>query len=115
MYESRHQALAHPQVFRRRVARHALVTLAVLAFSLGLGIAGYMAFEGLSCIDAFVDAAMLLGGMGPVHTPVTFAGKLFAGAYALFAGLVFIACATLAVSPFAHRLLHRFHWNENER
>jgi len=115
MYESRHQPPAHPKVFRRRVALHVLVAIGVLAASLGLGMVGYAQFEGLAWIDAYVDAAMLLGGMGPVHTPVTFAGKLFAGGYALFAGLVFIACASLAITPFAHRLLHRFHWDEGDR
>ena len=115
MYESRHQALAHPKVFYRRVASHALLALAMVAFSLGLGMACYAGFEGLAWIDAFLDAAMLLGGMGPVHEPVTFAGKLFAGLYALYAGLVFLASATLVVSPFVHRVLHRFHWIERDR
>lgn len=114
MYESRHQAPAHPRVFYRRVAMHALVALAVLAFSLLLGMAGYAWLEGLAWIDAFVDAAMLLGGMGPVHTPTTFGGKLFAGLFALYAGLVFLATATLVVTPFGHRVLHRFHWNERD-
>lgn len=112
MYESRHEALAHPRVFYRRVALHALVALAVLAFSLGLGMAGYMGFEDLAWTDAFLDAAMLLGGMGPVHTPVTQAGKLFAGAYALYAGLVFLVTAALVITPIGHRVLHRFHWND---
>jgi hypothetical protein len=115
MYESRHQALAHPKVFYRRVALHALVALAVLAVSLGIGMAGYMGFEDLAWRDAFLDAAMLLGGMGPVHTPVTAAGKLFAGLYALYSGLVFIATAALVVTPIGHRVLHRFHWNERDK
>jgi hypothetical protein len=58
---------------------------------------------------------MLMGGMGPVHLPQTEAGKLFAGLYALYAGLVFIVVAALLVSPVLHRLLHRFHWNESSR
>ena len=109
MYESRHEALAHPRVFYRRVALHALVALAVLAFSLGVGMAGYMGFEDLAWTDAFLDAAMLLGGMGPVHLPKTDAGKLFAGCFALYAGLVFIAIAALVLGPVVHRVLHRFH------
>jgi hypothetical protein len=115
MYESRHEALAHPAVFYRRVVLHALVALAVLAMSLGMGMAGYMGFEDLAWRDAFLDAAMLLGGMGPVHTPTTNAGKLFAGFYALYSGLVFIATAALVVTPIGHRVLHRFHWNEKDR
>ncbi|MGH8029221.1 MAG: hypothetical protein ACREO3_04710 [Arenimonas sp.] len=114
MYEKRHQALAHPRVFYRRVAMHALVALAVLAGSLAMGMTGYASLEDLPWMDAFLDSAMLLGGMGPVHTPVTEAGKLFAGLYALYSGLVFIAVAALVVTPIGHRVLHRFHWNEKD-
>ena len=114
MYESRHQRPAHPRVFLRRVALHALVALGVVAFSLGIGRAGYMGLEDLAWRDAFLDSAMLLGGMGPVHTPVTPAGKLFAGAYALYAGLVFLVTAALVITPIGHRVLHRFHWNERD-
>jgi hypothetical protein len=102
-------------VFFWRVVKHLLVALAVLALSLGIGMAGYMGFEDLAWRDAFLDAAMLLGGMGPVHTPTTAAGKLFAGFYALYSGLVFIATAALVVTPIGHRVLHRFHWNERDR
>lgn len=115
MYEHRHQAPAHPRVFYARVARHAAVGMGAIVFSLGLGMVGYATFEGLRWIDAFLDAAMLLGGMGPVHTPVTFGGKLFAGLYALYAGLVFIASATLMITPFVHRMLHRFHWARDQQ
>jgi hypothetical protein len=73
---------------------------------------GYVAFEGLSWIDAFLNAAMLLGGMGPVNPPQSFGGKLFAGLFALYAGLVFIVTAALLFTPLLHRLMHHFHWNE---
>ena len=114
MYETRHQAPAHPKVFRRRVAMHALVALAAITFSLLLGMAGYAGLEHLAWIDAFLDSAMLLGGMGPVHPPQSFGGKLFAGVYALYAGLVFLGSATLVITPFLHRVLHRFHWNDKD-
>jgi hypothetical protein len=114
MYETRHHAPAHPRVFARRVAMHALVAGGALAFSLLLGMAGYAWLEGLAWIDAFLDAAMLLGGMGPVHAPTTFGGKLFAGLYALYAGLMFLASATLVITPFVHRMLHRFHWKQKD-
>jgi hypothetical protein len=83
--------------------------------SLAAGMLGYHFIEQLAWTDAFLDAAMLLGGMGPVHTPTTNAGKLFAGFYALYSGLVFIATAALVVTPIGHRVLHRFHWNEKDR
>jgi hypothetical protein len=71
---------------------------------------GYVYFEGLSWTDAFLNAAMLLGGMGPVNNPVTEGGKLFAGTYALFAGVVFLIVAGIMAGPVVHRVLHRFHW-----
>jgi hypothetical protein len=114
MYESRHQAPAHPRVFYRRVALHALFALAVLVASLALGMCGYVWLEGLTWMEAFLDAAMLLGGMGPVHTPVTDAGRLFAGLYALYAGLVLLVLAAVVVTPIGHRVLHRFHWNQKD-
>lgn len=114
MYESRHQKLAHPHVFYRRMAMHALVAVAVLAASLGIGMVGYVCLEGLTWMEAFLDAAMLLGGMGPVHKPVTDAGRLFAGLYALYAGLVILVMAAVVITPLGHRVLHRFHWNEKD-
>ncbi len=76
--------------------------------------AGYVAFERLSWIDAFLNASMLLGGMGPVNAPQTVAGKLFAGLYALYAGLVFIVTAAVLFAPILHRVLHRFHWDQKQ-
>jgi hypothetical protein len=73
---------------------------------------GYHMLEQLPWIDAFLNAAMLLGGMGPVNAPVSAAGKLFAGCYALYAGLVFIITAGLMFTPVLHRLMHRFHWDD---
>ena len=113
MYEAKHQAPLARARFVRRLGLHLALALAVLAVSLAIGMAGYAEFERLSWIDAFVNAAMLLGGMGPVNLPVTPAGKLFAGCYALYAGLVFIVTAALLFTPLLHRLLHHFHWDES--
>ena len=112
MYEpNTRRPLARP-VFVRRLVLHALIALALIAFSIAVGMAGYHGFEHLSWLDAFLNAAMLLGGMGPVNPPVTDAGKLFAGIFALYAGLVFIVTAALFFTPLLHRLMHRFHWDE---
>ena len=97
----------------RRLGLHLALAMAVLAVSLGIGMGGYVAFEHLPWRDAFLSAAMLLGGMGPVDLPKSEAGKLFAGCYALYAGLVFIATAALVLTPLLHRVLHRFHWDES--
>lgn len=109
MYESRtDEPLARGQ-FAARLGLHLAVALLLLAFSLAGGMWGYMHWENLPAVDAFLNAAMLLGGMGPVNPPLTSGGKLFAGVYALYAGLVFIVTAALVLTPVIHRVLHRFH------
>ncbi|MCE1159839.1 MAG: hypothetical protein LWW74_01350 [Burkholderiales bacterium] len=114
MYEHKKQAVISRQQFRQRIQKHLFAVLLLLLLSLAVGMLGYHRFEQLSWMDAFLNSAMLLGGMGPVNTPVTSAGKLFAGLYALYAGLVFIVTAALIFSPIAHRILHTFHWDEND-
>ena len=109
MYEHRTQPLLPPRAFYGRLARSGAVAAGLVAASLALGMIGYHAFERLAWIDAFVNAAMLLGGMGPVDAPHTTAGKLFAGLYALYCGLVVIVSASILLAPIAHRALHRFH------
>jgi len=115
VYEARHQPPLSRARFVRRLLGHSAVVVGLIVASLALGMSGYAVFEHLAWIDAFLNAAMLLGGMGPVHLPQTAAGKLFAGFYALYAGLAFIVTAALLVSPVLHRLLHRFHWNQSSR
>ena len=115
MYEARHRPLLSRAQFMRRVAAHLLVGLGVIGGSLLFGMAGYAYFERLPWMDAFLNAAMLLGGMGPVNIPQTEAGKLFAGLYALYAGLVLIVVAALLITPVIHRVLHRFHLEQSSR
>ena len=113
MYERRHEPPLPRGAFLRRIAAHAAVGALVLAVSLGIGMAGYVGYEHLGPRLAFLNAAMLLGGMGPVTAPVTPAGQLFAGAFALYAGLVFLILTALLLTPLFHRLLHRFHWPDD--
>jgi hypothetical protein len=101
--------------FAWRLVRSTAVALVLIWLSLLAGMLGYHGFEGLSWLDAFVNAAMLLGGMGPVFNPVTEAGKLFAGCYALYCGLAVILVAGLILTPVAHRVLHKFHVEDRER
>lgn len=112
MYEKKQQPPIRRSEFLIRLSRHALGAALLLVISLAAGIWGYARFENLSFLDAFLNSAMLLGGMGPVNPPVTGAGKLFAGIYALYAGLVFVVTATMIVTPIAHRVLHKFHWDD---
>ena len=112
IYERKHQPPVSRAQFTRRLAWHGGGAVALLLVSLGGGMLGYMRLEGLSPLDAFLNAAMLLGGMGPVDLPKTAGGKFFAGCYALYAGLLFIAITALVLSPVLHRVLHHFHWDD---
>lgn len=114
MYESRRHPPLPRRLFVRRMLRHLAATVCLLAFSIGIGMLGYAYFEGLKWRDGFLNSAMLLGGMGPVDAPRTDGGKLFAGCYALYAGLVFVVTAGLMAAPFVHRLLHKFHWEQGQ-
>ena len=112
MYETKKQRPMARAKFVRRLLGHLLVALGLLVVSLLFGMWGYVFFENLGWRDAFLNAAMLLGGMGPVNPPQTESGKLFAGVYALYAGLVFIITAALLFTPILHRVLHKFHWDD---
>lgn len=114
-YEHRDEPLLPWRIFwLRRVGKTFVTGAVVIAISLIAGILGYRLTEGMDWLDAFLNASMILGGMGPVDTLHTVAGKLFAGFYALYSGLVLVATAGLLFTPFLHRLLHRFHL-ENRR
>lgn len=113
-YEHKRHPLLPRRHFIRRLLLHILAATLLVLISLGIGMEGYSYFEGLAWRDAFLNAAMLLGGMGPVETPRTDGGKLFAGCYALYAGLVFLVAVGIALAPVVHRVLHRFHLDESE-
>ena len=113
-YEHKSVPMLTPGQFLRRLLLHFLAAVAMAAASLGIGMWGYAYFESLGWLDAFLNAAMLLGGMGPIWDPQTEGGKLFAGCYALFAGLVFLIVAGIIWAPVVHRILHRFHLDESD-
>ena len=113
MYEAKARAPISHGHFVRRVALHGVIAVALLLLSLAIGMAGYMYFEHLAWRDAFLNAAMLMGGMGPVDAPKTDGGKVFAGLYALYAGLVFLVTVGLVFTPVVHRLMHKFHWQQD--
>jgi len=108
-YERRGERPLTREAFARRLLLHFAAGAAVVLVSLAIGMAGYAYFEGLSGLDAFLNASMLLGGMGPLESPATPMGKLFAGIYALYSGLVFLIVAGLLSMPVFHLVLHRFH------
>ncbi len=112
MYESRKHPLLSRAEFAVRVARHLGLALLLLGSSLGIGVMGYHALADLNWVDSLLNASMILGGMGPVNTLNSSAAKIFASCYALFSGVVFIGGASLVIVPFVHRILHRFHLDD---
>jgi len=115
MFEHRTKPLLPRKLFYRRLVRHAALGIAVVVVSLGIGMIGYHAFEKLPWIDAFVNAAMILSGMGPVATLQTDGGKMFAGGYALFSGIALIAVLGIIFAPVVHRFLHKFHLEDESQ
>jgi hypothetical protein len=108
-FESKHQPLLSRRAFGRRLARNFGAASLLIGVSLLAGMAGYHWLEGMAWIDAFANAAMILSGMGPLAPLQTWGGKLFAGFYALYSGLVLIVAAGIVFAPVVHRLLHSFH------
>ncbi|HSB78185.1 MAG TPA: hypothetical protein VLM91_05330 [Candidatus Methylomirabilis sp.] len=109
MFEHSTQPVISTWRFVARLARSSGIALSLIGVSLLIGMVGYHALEGFGWIDAFLNASMLLGGMGPVNAPASYGGKLFAGLYALYCGLIVIVVAGVLLAPVAHRLLHKFH------
>jgi hypothetical protein len=114
MFETHNQPLISRKAFMVRQANHILIVLAIIGGSLILGMLGYHLFEKLSWIDAFLNASMILGGMGPVDALHSNAGKIFAGIYALYSGIVFLVVAGVLFAPGFHRMLHHFHIDESD-
>ena len=109
MFEHRTKPLLPRKVFVLRVLRSLALALGIIGVSLGLGVFGYHFCAGLSWLDALLNAAMILTGMGPVNELHTVVGKLFASFYALFSGVVFITSVAVLLAPVIHRFLHKFH------
>lgn len=105
----RHFHLLPIRLFLLRFSKNVIIGLAVIFFSLAFGMMGYHFFENLSWTDSFLNASMILSGMGPVNEMNTEAGKLFAGLYALFSGVIFLVVTAFIFSPVIHRLFHVFH------
>lgn len=99
--------------YHRRLIGAASLALMLIVLSLMAGMVGYHELENMSWIDAFLSAAMILSGMGPVGEPLSMAGKLFAGTFALYSGFVALVCVGVLGAPVLHRFLHRFHFDED--
>src|SRR5262245_32327664 len=114
MYERRHYTLISRARFLRRMVSHSGAALILLGGSLACGMWGYWYFEKLLWLDASLNASMLLGGEGPILAPKTTGGKLFAGVYALYSGMIVLAAASIILAPLMHRFLHRFHLEDDQ-
>lgn len=108
-FERRAAPLATRAVFLGRLARSSLIALVLICGALAIGMIGYRVTEGMDWLDAFLNASMLLGGMGPVDALHTDPGKLFAGLYALFCGLLIVIASGIVLAPIFHRVLHALH------
>ncbi len=96
------------KLFFKRVARNASIGLIIIAISLIIGMCGYRYFEQMSWVEAYENASMILSGMGPVSDLHTETGKIFAGTYALFSGIVFLIVIAVTFAPIFHRILHKY-------
>lgn len=114
MFEHKSQPLLPRGEFLSRMAKSTLLGLTVVAASLLLGMVGFHFLEKLDGLQSFLNASMLLGGMGPVDMPRTPAGKLFSGLYALYCGFAVLAVAGFVFAPVFHRFLHRFHLEQDQ-
>ena len=114
MYEQHGHALLPWPQFLRRAGGHVLAAVGLVGVAVALGTSGYRIFAGLPWIDAFLNASMILSGMGPVDHLVTSGAKLFAAFYALFSGLAFVAVMGITLGPWVHRLFHWMHLEESE-
>jgi hypothetical protein len=108
-FERRGQPLASRRKFLIRMTIAIGLWIVLTIVGLAIGIAGYAAFEGMSFVDAYVNAAMILSGMGPVGELKTTGGKVFAGSYAILSGLIIVIATGFVLAPIFHRILHRFH------
>src|SRR6202521_539134 len=108
-FERRGQPVAPRRKFLVRMLIAIGLWMILTTAGLAIGIAGYAAFEGMSFVDAYVNAAMILSGMGPLGELKTTAGKIFAGSYAILSCLIIIIATEFVLAPIFHRILHRFH------
>jgi len=115
MFEHHTKPLLPRKEYYRRIVHNVGLGTGVLTVSLGVGMTGYHHFERLPWIDAFLNAAMILSGMGPVATLQTDAGKFFAGCYAIFSGIALISILGIIFAPVVHRFLHKFHLEDEGR
>ena len=111
-YEHRTHGLMPWPLFLRRAVLHLIIGVAVIFAGDAIGTIGYHLLGGLAWVDEFLNASMILSGMGPVDPLPTSGAKIFAACYALFSGVIFIGLMGVVLAPWAHRMLHWMHMDE---
>lgn len=114
-FEHRHQPLLSQESFLRRMLFAAILSALLLTVWTVVGMLGYHLLAGLGWVDAFLNSAMIVGGMGPVDVLKNQPAKAFAGFYAILSGVLFLSVFGLLIGPIFHRFLHRFHLDDEER
>lgn len=113
-FEHKNKPVLTRAAFVKRQLMFFFYALLLLSFSLGIGMVGYRWFTGMSWVEAFYNASMILTGMGPIDLMPTDGAKIFAGFYALFSGIVFLSTVAVMFSPIIHRVLHLMHVDEKD-
>jgi hypothetical protein len=109
MIEKHKGRFSPPKNIYLHLIRNSFIGFMLIAVALFMGMVGYHVFEHMSWVDSYLNASMILSGMGPANTMVTTAGKIFAGTYALFSGLAFIAIVVIMLSPIIHKFFRKIH------
>jgi hypothetical protein len=114
MYESKNEPLIPLHHFSKRMAMHVLYAILILLFTVMIGVAAHLALEPINPHDAILNTALIVGGIGPFIAPVTVSGKWFFAIYSMLVGLVFVGTLGIILAPLAHRIIHKFHLDEDD-
>lgn len=114
MYESKNDPLIPTRHFTKRLAIHLVYALIVLLVTVLIGVLAHLWLEPVNLHDAILNTALIVGGIGPFIVPATASGKLFFAIYSMFVGLVFVGTLGIILAPLAHRIIHKFHLDDED-
>lgn len=114
MYESKSQPLLPGRYFAARMLRHVCIALLIVMTTIAFGVLGHLLLEPVDWHDALLNTSLIVAGIGPYILPSSVAGKLFFAGYGMLVGLVFVGTLGVVLAPLAHRLVHRFHLDDED-